>query len=289
MELKNLLLTLNPRIQAINLQEILDNGASLGWKCFIQNSSNNAFAGGTSQSKETALRIAVAEAFERSYLEHIHADKNLKDSFLIQEYPSSSGFAAGFENKKTKFRAICEGLERWAWSKWIDEGFKMNSLSPSKPLSSLANYLSKPFNETYWFEKNFKIQTNDFKELKLKFVVFLGCTNTGIFPGSRVSTEEDDLFEHPIIEAHRNYLNYQLHLNSPINLTDIIQKRTVFYGSNKDLALRQVINATNDNWPLPKIKLLKEFKTDHPNLFLYRCLFEDFIGWHEGDVTRFVY
>ena len=165
----------------------------------------------------------------------------------------------------------------------------MNSLSPSKPLSSLANYLSKPFNETYWFEKNFKIQTNDFKELKLKFVVFLGCTNTGIFPGSRVSTEEDDLFEHPIIEAHRNYLNFQLHLNSPINLTDIIQKRTVFYGSNKDLALRQVINATNDNWPLPKIKLLKEFKTDHPNLFLYRCLFEDFIGWHEGDVTRFVY
>lgn len=287
-ELKNLLFKLNPSIQAINLQEILDDGISLGWNCFIKSTSSDAFAGGTAKNKETALRIAIAEAFERSFLEYIHTQKHLKDSFLIQEYPSSSGFAAGFNKKRTQYRAICEGLERWAWSKWIDEGFKLDSFFPKK-LSNLAEYLSRSFNETYWFEKKFEVDIGDSLKKKLKFIVFLGCTNTGVFPGSRVSSEADELLEHPIIEAHRNLLNYQLYLQSPSNLNDIIQERTIFYANNKVLALNKVKNATNYVWPSPEIKLLKEFQTDHPDLFLYRCLFKDFIGWHKGDVTRFVY
>jgi len=288
-DLFNYLQRINLNIHNLSISEIKSVETVHGYQCNVNNKDGSVLAGGTSKDKNIAIRIAIAEAFERLLALSIHRNEVLRDEFLLQHFPSSSGFAAGFDNNKTKFRAICEGLERWVWSKWIDEGFKLERFIPKKSFSNLANFLIQSFNETYWFEKKFDIKIEESKAIELKIVIFLGCTEEGVFPGSRVSTEADDLFEHSIIEAHRNFTNYHLHLESPLTLQDIIQERVIFYGSNKKLAFEQIDRATNIDWPEAKIRILKSLTTDHPNLFLYRCLFEDFIGWHEGDVTRFVY
>lgn len=280
---------LNPEFMDLTVQEIGDEEKTVGFQCFVRNLDGSIFAGGTSQQKYTAIRIAVAEAFERSFFRKIILNPVERDKFLIDQFPSTSGFAFGFNEKQTRFRAICEGLERWAWSKWIDEGFQLLQFTPEIPASALTKHLLKSFSETYWFRKSFKIEINNNESMELCIVIFLGCTDNGIFPGSRVSMPNDNLLEHPVIEAHRNYTNSVIHQISPLDLKDIIQERTIFFSSNKKIALDQIKESIKSDWPTPKIYLLQKHLISIPNLFLYRCLFEDFIGWHEGDVTRFVY
>ena len=282
--------SINPRFKSFSITEIKDYEKIIGYQCYGKNEDNLAFSGGTSQSKDSAIRIAIAEAFERSFVSFLNQDKGLKKTFWLDQYPSSSGFAVGFNDNQTRFRAVCESLERWAWSKWIDEGYKLAQFEPNQEsLSSLTRFFLKSFDSTYWFRKKFSVNIPDFTNIDLQIVIFLGCSKNGIFPGSRVSTQSDDLFEHPVIEAHRNFTNFNIHMNKSFDFIDIIQERAVYFGSNQNGALEQIKNAHKNDWPSPSIGLLKNFPTGHPEIYLYRCLMKDFIGWHEGDVTRFVY
>lgn len=282
------LLKLNPQFAGIKMQEIIYDLKVTGFNCLVQDTSLHTFSGGTSSCKETAKRIAIAEAFERSFLTLINSDPLLRSEYFLNEYPSSTGFAAGFNKAKTNFRSICEGLECWAWSKWIDENHYIKNIDPPHRLSILAKGLLENFKEFFWFKRCFEISVNN-KLLDLEFVVFLGCTHEGIFPGSRVSSKGDDLYEHAIIEAYRNLKNSELYRNSNISPSDIIQERVIYFSQNKNLAFEQINQATKTDWPQPEIRLLKNYNTGHPEIFLTRCLMKDFIGWHEGDVTRFVY
>ena len=279
---------INSHFEGIKMQEILNESLVTGYHCLVQDSSLQTFSGGTSSNKETAKRIAIAEAFERSFLDLIYSNPILKNEYLLNEFPTSTGFAAGFHREQTRFRSLCEGLESWAWSKWIDNRYHIEKLEHPKNISSLAEGLLKNFKTFYWYKRKFEINVKD-KILQLDFVVFLGCTDNGIFPGSRVSTQEDDLYEHPIIEAFRNLKNSELFQETNKKPSDIIQERVIFFSKNNNLALDQILRADKINWPQPEIRLLSEYDTGHPEIFLYRCLMKDFKGWHEGDVTRFVY
>jgi hypothetical protein len=42
-------------------------------------------------------------------------------------------------------------------------------------------------------------------------------------------------------------------------------------------------------WKDPDIRLFREVDTKVPGVYLWRCLFSDYIGWHLGDENRFVY
>lgn len=291
MNLLELLKKINPNFTEFLTQEIRDEkDAFLGYKSFGTENDKEVFAGGTATTKEVALRIAIAEAFERSYVDLIAKGPQSSLDFDMKAYPSSSGFAAGFDKESTRFRAICEGLERWAWSKWIDEHYNIPSLKKYEyELSALSRNLINSFDEYLWFKKDFVVDISPTEKLELSLVIFLGIHGNGIFPGSRVSTSQDDLFQHPIIEAHRNLTNALLSKTSPVAIQDIIQERTHFFAENKSLALSQVEKALISKWPVPEIKLLKEFPTESNELFIYRCLFKDFVGWHEGAVDRFVY
>lgn len=291
MNLLKLLQKINPNFQEFVTQEICDEqGNVLGTKCFGVEKDSNVFAGGTALQKDIAIRIAIAEAFERSYLSVIYNNPDLINEFDLTNFPSSSGFAVGFDERSTRFRAICEGLERWVWSKWIDEHF---IISPEEPrlssLSPLTIHLLKSFDKTYWFKKEFALNISPTEKLNLTIVIFLGCNKNGIFPGSRVSTSGDDLYQHPVIEAHRNLSNALLDQKTPQVAQDIIQERTLFFAHNKALALVQVSKAINADWPMPELHLLKKFDTDSSEVFMYRCLLQNFIGWHLGSVERFVY
>ena len=139
--------SINPNFQEIIQQEVKScNGETIGFHCYsIEN--HRTFAGGTHSSQETALRISVSESFERSLLNTIKNDQKLRRDFLIEQHPSSSGFAAGFEMHSTYFRALCEGVERWIWSKWIDEQYILEEVD-EKMLKQIIHFLQKIFEQT---------------------------------------------------------------------------------------------------------------------------------------------
>lgn len=291
MNLLRVLQKINPEFSEFITQDIRNSkGEIVGTKCVGLEKNSHVFSGGTAAKKDTAIRIAIAEAFERSYLDVIASHRELSQEFELTLYPSSSGFAAGFDQKSTRFRAICEGLERWVWSKWIDENFIIpTEKKPCYLLSPLAQHLIESFDEVLWFKKEFCIEISASEKLNLSIVIFLGIFENGIYPGSRVSTTTDDLYQHPIIEAHRNLSNALLDRKNPRPALDIIQERTLFFASHKDLALAQVNKAAKTNWPAPELLLLIELPTESDEVFIFRCLFKDFIGWHTGEVSRFVY
>lgn len=280
---------IHPQFKEIIVQNIDSDNRIIGYKAISRCQNSLTISGGTSKDHYQAIRIAISEAFERIIVKKIFQDHVLKNEFLLNEYPSTSGFAAGFNKKNTQFRAICEGLERWSWSKWIDQSFKIDQIDEPSLLSELSMHFRKYFKQAYWFEKKFNLYADSLGFLNLHLVIFLGFTDEGVFPGSRVSTIDDNLYEHPVIEASRNYENYLLNKKTNIDSDNIIKERVIFFGENKQIALKQVNQATKTDWPQPKIRLLKDYDTGHPEIFLTRCLMQDFIGWHEGDVTRFVY
>lgn len=291
MDLLDLLKKINPNFLEFITQDIVDDGKNLlGVKCFGVDKDANVFAGGTGTTKDLAIRIAIAEAFERSLFLNLCKDTKLCEEFDIANFPTSSGFAVGFDEKSTRFRAICEGLERWVWSKWIDEHFIIPEEAPNESvLSPLTQHLLKSFDKTYWYKKEFSLNVSPNEKLKLSIVIFLGCAQGGIFPGSRVSTKADDLYQHPVIEAHRNLSNALLDKTQTFICRDIIQERTMFFAKNKEMALSQIACANQTDWPAPEIGLLRKLDTKSSQVFMYRCLLRNFVGWHLGPVERFVY
>lgn len=264
---------------------ILDTSKNIvGWDCIAYTLDHYPISGGTDTDKSTALRICVAEALERSFFRTITSSK-IKESFMIDTYPSTCGFACGFENDKTKSRAICEGLERWAWSKWIDEGFHIEKIQVNKHLNLITEELASRFEHTHYFMKNFNLDTKVYT-----LGIFLGFKKDGVFAGSRVCLKNDDPWQHAVIEASRNLKNFEYaEKDNKFETTQIVRKRALYFGLHKHEAIQRIESCQNKNWPIPKIMILQQFDTDQTNIYLWRCLMHDWVGWHLGEENRFVY
>ncbi len=254
------------------------------------------YASGTHKDNSIAIRICIAEALERKLSNKLMLTKFERDVFKLNEFPTTCGFACGFEDDKTKFRAIAEGIERWAWSKWIDSHFSLEEVNiDGKNFEKLTMSMLNEFKNFRVFFKSFDIIINN-TIFKFYLNIFLGFSNTGIFPGSRVSLNQDSLddISHSILEAYRCYRNYNLLESNQVdfqNTSDIIAERAVFFGSRQDLALEQIsLSQTgNKTWEQPHILLLQKARTQLNGVYLWRCLMNDYIGWHQGEKNRFVY
>jgi hypothetical protein len=269
----------------IDVNPIFDvNKKTIGWNCIAYLSDGFPISGGTHINKDTALRVCVAEALERTFFYKISRNK-LASEFLIKEFPTTCGFACGFEEEKTRYRAICEALERWAWSKWIDDGCNMPAIHNPK-IDILSETLANNFVKRSYFLKSF-----NFQNLKLQLGIFIGETQTGVFAGSRVCTSNEDPWGHAIVEAFRNFRNFEVSKISNINLAnvDIVRLRAIYFGTHKNDAWSQIENAKKMEWPEPSIRLLRKYDTQIPDVYLWRCILNDWISWYDGDETRFVY
>lgn len=291
MTLLGKLVLVNPAVVGINLQEIRDDHNEIvGWNAVVNTATKSAFSGGTSPDKDTAIRIALAECFERSlFLKLSNTSGPIYFELLLDKHPSSSGFACGFQKTTTQFRSICEGIERWAWSQWIDGGSKMTRESNFGHKSKLTNFLVNKFETYSLFSKEIF-----FEKSRYKFVVFLGENKNGIFAGSRVSTYSDsDIWEHAVIEAYRNLENFKLFEQNGTSdfyeSLDIIGRRARYFGSHSAEAWEQIAAAQKELWKQPFAEVSKFVETDIPDIYLHRCLMKDYIGWHEGEENRFVY
>ncbi len=282
------------------------NNEIVGWHstCF-SGDKPLPLSGGTSADRATARKIAISEYFERRAFRKLK-ENNSKDLFL-DLFPSTAGFACGGSRTKVKWRAICEGLERWGISKWIDDKFLIPKLDESRDsiiVSPLGRALSKPFSRLHFFQKAFTFHNPiEFFELKealkqkssnvpLMFYlrIFIGETDQGVFCGSRVNPELETPWEHEIIEANRNFSNFGQILEGQIEVPkeNWFLNRVHYFGLHKSKAFSQIEKATKLNWEMPRLLILKEIPMEQRGLYLWRCLFQDFKNWGDGPIDRFV-
>ncbi|MGZ3747366.1 MAG: hypothetical protein ACXVB4_16965 [Pseudobdellovibrionaceae bacterium] len=259
----------------------------------IQNSI--PFSGGTAKTIDQARRICAAESIERAFFNKLFSSSaEEKNRFFMNEYPTSCGFAAGFDKKFTVYRAVCEAVERWAWSKWIDNKIGLTQVTP-KLNTDLSQYFYNQFDKVIFFQVPLSLSEENrpsFIGENFYFSVAIGIKDNGIFPGSRVTTEIDECWEHCLLEAWRHQVIYdnELRLSEPANIFD---KRIQFYGQNGIGAIKKLLEIPPGKFPVAKIRLLEEVASSNLDsahrYHVWRSLCEDFIGWDRGDENRFVY
>lgn len=266
---------------------VLVNGQEVGWHCHSIMKDGKTLAGGTHPDRETAMRIAVAELLERSVVKTLPKDER----FLLDEFPTTCGFAAGFERNTTRFRAVCEALERWAWSQWIDKKYRVERSSGPTSMTPLMEHLAGVFDQVLYFQREIVVPDADFGGRVLRWGVCLGVTGSGIYPGSRVTSSTDDLWLHPLVEAWRHRKIHEVRMNGNMDpeSMDFVIKRIVHFGTHSEEALTQIESATQMDWPPPRLRLLREVDLGNSDFFVWRALAHDFLGWHEGSHERFVY
>lgn len=289
-DLLHSLLRLNPEVISLDTQPIINySGKTVGWNCYFVDKNGAAIAGGTASDVSIAKQIAVAECFERSLFHNLFDSEDQMIKLMLDEAPSTSGFAAGFDRKSTAYRSLCEAIERWAWSMWIDEHFFLDKIILSETLSPLASHIASHFDSVLFYQKSIDCNFELEFPRSVVFSVFLGCKGNGIFAGSRVSTTQDDRWEHAAIESYRNLKNYEQSAKHFSEYENIIAQRARFFGDNYGVAKLQIDSAFIVNWPTPIVKLHEEVVTGIKDLFLYRSLCSNYKHWHLGDYKRFVY
>lgn len=249
-----------------------------GWECSYMTTTGAPLGGAVHADRELCRKIGLAEALERHYISRL-SDKTKQD-FFCPEFPSSCGFAFGFDSAGARQRSECEAVERWIWSKWIDEHFRIPHV-PTPKLSDLAQVLSGRFDEVVYYAREFQ-----FLEQKHHLGITLARKDGGVFAGSRVSRSSHDLWTHALSESMRHQKIFEhCRRRTP---RDFIEERICFFGRNGERALEQVARATRDEWPTPTVLMQKSLALPH-KFFLYRTLCADYLGWHDGTVERFVY
>lgn len=200
------------------------------------------------------------------------------------------GSGIGLDLDVARRIAIAEAIERWSWSKWIDEGYIIPELNDFKLIefTPLTKYLYKQFDsfKLYQVELNCSdLNLQDFPE-KIKLCIFIGLKNGGVFPGSRVCALDEDGWSHAVVESWRHLVIFK----SNSNLKNIFPcKRINYFGTNAEEAINKIIGADKIIWPKMKLLLHENIVTKIPNTYVFRTLLSDYIGWDKGDEKRFVY
>lgn len=269
-------------IKYIEDQYLGDLKNPIGWQTICYDENRNPIGGGVSIDISIAKRISISEYCERICFLAILNSPKLSSDFEIKNHPTTCGFAAGFEREKVKMRAIAESLERWAWSKWIDEGFELEQTS-LRDHTKISEFFAKSFDESFVYTRNFELMIP--QKIEMQFTVFLGVKDDGVFPGSRVCTLNENSLEHAVVEAYRHLKIHEIDGDKK----EFPYDRINFFAKNKNVAFSQIYSAVKKNWPGFSLKLLKEYETGVDELFVFRAIAHDFIPWNEGSIERFVY
>lgn len=284
----DLIRSINPDFKEIEEAPVYLNSQVVGWHSHIMNQSGVAVAGGCASEKPIARRIAVAELVERHVFDQLVAN-NLKN-FNLELFPTTCGFAAGFESKPTMMRSMCEAVERWAVAKWADEELYLDQVYlDSEELSQLSISLLNEFERVLFFKKTFNVNFQN-SSLELTFGAAVGLSGTGAFLGTRVCSVHESPWEHGLIEAWRHLGMYKK-AKKNIRTDDLYLNRVLYFGNHAEAFLSKMNQKSeNFNWPTPVLQFLKPVQAYVPEgFYVWRGLCHDYIPWHLGSETRFVY
>ncbi len=259
MDFVRLFQELDPQFSLIQESELKIFDRVVGFETTILNTSNRAIAGGVGIDQQTSRQKAVAEFIERKLFHRLL--KEMNHDLKLSSFPTTCGFAVGFDRENTKQRSLNEALERWAWSQWIDFGYHLNE--SEMYLTSHGEFFKNHFNQVRSFKHEFQ-----FNEHKLYFTVTLGMLGGGVFAGSKVGGNLIDCWEHSLSESVRHYLIHAQ--NKPAN--DLFQKRIRFFGDHAQEALNQIEQAKKMNWPHFEVDFCREIHSAIENVFAFRTI-----------------
>ncbi len=194
---------LDPTVDKIFEYPIFDSKNEVfAWSSIVRDNAGYPYSGGSDFQQEIARSKALYEGIERAAVKRMYSEKHNK-LFLLDQFPSTNGFACGPSEDFTIKKAIFEGFERYLWDLWIDKKISLK-LIDSIPDSKYISILEKSFEQIEFycceFQAPFLQHAGGFH-----FLVCIGTINKGIFWGSHVNSDLTvTAFEHALIEAQRN-------------------------------------------------------------------------------------
>ncbi|MCM2281070.1 MAG: hypothetical protein NDI61_04405 [Bdellovibrionaceae bacterium] len=189
----------------------------------------------------------------------------------------------------TRQRAIAEALERWAWSKWIDEGFSLNE-QKNVQFSSIpvTDFIVRKFDEVLCFSKNLSIYVSHAEKYPVSLPITLGKSGDGVFAGSRVAPLGQDLWTHALVESWR-HMEYFIKSPSDARFSGVASRIHHFCRHGNEALALVNREPTKTNWPEPQMALLDGIPVANGKAHIWRALLKNFRAWHEGGAERFVY
>lgn len=241
---------------------------------------------GFGETLELAKKKAFSELNERYIVCQLNNNYIENDPWGLKFDGSCSGFALGYSREKTILRSICEAIERWTLSKWIDEGLNLNQTEDLKKLDLYQNAIAKHFSHCTSYFKVIPVNLHD-KIIQVYVTVVLAWTKQGVFAGYGSKLNLYDSLNHAAIEALRNFLidkNQQKRDFFPYN-------RITFFANNRELA-ESIINTNTtksetSKWPFPTLKVCHT--EQFHDFWVTRTIFNDWQPWQLGTEKRFLY
>ncbi|MGZ3775668.1 MAG: hypothetical protein ACXVCY_17970 [Pseudobdellovibrionaceae bacterium] len=275
---------LNSKLTEIQESAILDkNGNQVAWHCTTVLDTKQGYSGGFHKNLNTARKIAVSEFIERNIVKHFSLQRPKEWQF--DKVPTGCGFAVGFNKDATVFRSLCEAIERWTLSKWIDENFLMEKVNPT--LNSVSsNFFASTFENVEYYLHEIPMNVSGNKVAIISVGAVVAQMNDGIFLGSRASLDLHDVWEHALLEAYRHLLIFRNGLESSI----FPFNRIFYFAKNKNDALKQINSKKRNFLPMPSIDFQRvEPLPQDEGIFIARTILSGGKPWHLGPVSRFLY
>lgn len=275
------LLSLIPEFKEFQESSLILEGKEAAYHNSLILKDNSCLGTGFSLDKAMARQIALSEAIERRVVSNLYKSPTAK-SYLLDEYPSTCGFAIGLGKESTIERAKAEAVERWLRSKWIDDGYRLDQFKVSpESLSPVEAWFVEQFQDVLYFTHSCYL--DDDVEQAAHSVIVVGLTDCGAFVGSKTMMNKKVPLLPALVEAWR-------HLRISTSTLDTNESKVIHhYSQHKDSALAQIEKAVHENMPSPALRLLKRVEIPIEGFIGYRALCKDFIGWHGANLDRFVY
>lgn len=280
---KQQVLSFIPDFKEIQESPLILEGKEVAYQASVVLKDNYPLGTGFSLDPAEAKLIALSEAIERKTVLQLISSSQ-KSEFLLDEYPTSCGFAVGTDRESSLQRAVAEAVERWLRSKWIDEGFAQSEFQLDvSNLNPIEKYFASFFSNVRFFAHSCSILFQG-KTETVNSVTVVGLTEKGAFVGSKSKVGKKAPLLSALVEAWRHL---KLSMQTQDNMPEL--KIINFFAENKDLALMQIERAKKTPFPSPKVRLVKEVPVPIDGVCCYRVLCEDYLGWHGPNITRFVY
>lgn len=286
MEALNVLSDLNFNIGKYGVSEIKNaNQTRVGFHSAILNKDGSCTSGGYGSSPEEANKIACAEFIERSLVQEFRKDSESRDRWKLNEseFPTACGFAVGFSLRGTILRSLCEAVERYALSQWIDKKQPFQLENP--PLCRESKYFTQQFQEVKFYSSEVPLIFQK-KVYVFHVGVSLGLTKCGIFPGSNVSLSKASLWPHALLESFRHLLISRNTQDQKVFPGDRIH----YFSKRKEVGLAEIPQGEATQLEVPQICFFRLEKVSPKGpTFIVRTILENWKPWHLGGVERFLY
>lgn len=275
--------------ESVDLQESIIKLADTNyWQSTFLNECGHPVSGGFGPSQQIARKIASSEFLERRFYYNIKSNSGLRSKWGLDIIPTGCGFAVGYNQANTIQRSVCEAVERWVMSQWIDNQKEITRVPESAvcpELDTASLYFLKQFDEVWYFLKTVRIVLGA-QIFQIQVAQTMGFKDDGIFPGSSAQCSLGSLWQHSLLESYRHLLAFR---NNPKTVETFPSNKVRYFGENAKVAVRQIEDATDKGWPSAQVRFFNVESQNDNTYYVARTILDGWESWHGGPLERFLY